>query len=78
MTALRKYGLDKELAEREQSKRDPEIEAQVAQLLEELSGEKVVAADLLQSLKSGEVLCKALNKVVPGAVRINAEYAHAV
>ena len=70
MSALRKYGLDKELAAREEAKRDPAIEAQVVRLLEELSGE-TVGADLLESLKSGEILCKALNTVVPGAVRIN-------
>ena len=39
--------------------------------MEEMSGE-AVEKDLLKSLKSGVILCKALNTVVPGAIpRIN-------
>jgi len=62
-----KHGLDKELAEKEEKKRNPEIEEKARKMLEEMSGEKV-DEDLLVSLKSGVVLCKALNAVIPGAV----------
>ncbi|GBG30485.1 Calponin-1 [Hondaea fermentalgiana] len=62
------YGLDKELAEREAAKRDPDLEERVRAYLEELTGEDV-GEDLLESLKDGTILCKAMNAVKPGVIK---------
>ncbi|CAK9017219.1 Calponin-3 (Calponin [Durusdinium trenchii] len=61
------YGLDKELAEREAAKRDVALEEKVAGWLSDVTGEDV-DADLLESLRDGVILCKAMNAVKPGAI----------
>lgn len=68
MADLAKFGLDRELYEREQAKRDPAMEDQVRKLILEMTGEAV--DDLLVDLKDGTILCECMNTVVPGAIKI--------
>ncbi|GBG25087.1 Calponin-1 [Hondaea fermentalgiana] len=64
-----KFGLDKELADHEASKREPELEAKVRDYVEQLSGKSFESDDMLESLKDGVLLCLMINHVKPGAVR---------
>mmetsp|Transcript_2824 Transcript_2824/g.4472 ORF Transcript_2824/g.4472 Transcript_2824/m.4472 type:complete len:273 (-) Transcript_2824:261-1079(-) len=64
-----KFGLDKELAEHEASKRDPEAERKVRDYVEQLSGKHFESDDMLESLHDGVLLCLMMNHVKPGAIR---------
>jgi hypothetical protein len=61
------FGLDKELKEKEEAKRDAAMEAKAQAFLEQLSGRKF-SGGFLESLKDGQILCLAMNKVKPGAI----------
>jgi hypothetical protein len=61
------FGLDKELKEKEEAKRDLAMEAKVQAFLEQLSGRKL-SGGFLESLKDGQILCLAMNKVKPGVI----------
>ena len=55
----RLFGMDAELYLKQQSKRDPQWELEVAEWIEEIVGEKLKNKnDLGESLKDGVILCK--------------------
>ncbi|KAJ3192283.1 hypothetical protein HK101_006783 [Irineochytrium annulatum] len=59
------YGLDKEIAEKLSSKYDPKREADARWYIETITGEKFASDDFQESLKSGVLLCKLMNKIRP-------------
>ncbi|KAI3652524.1 hypothetical protein MP228_001949 [Amoeboaphelidium protococcarum] len=66
------YGLDRELAEKQDSKYDLNQEQDAKEWIENVLGEKVFTqGDFLDGLKDGVVLLKLLNKVVPNTAKIN-------
>jgi len=66
-----RFGMDKEIYEREQAKRDPQVEFKVKTFLEALSGMEL-GDDLLASCCDGVAICEAMNTVKPGSIkRIN-------
>ncbi|XXQ36119.1 Calponin-homology (CH) domain-containing protein [Plasmodiophora brassicae] len=67
------YGLDKEIAEKIASKYDPAMEKEAQDWIEQVTAEKFKAG-FQESLKSGVILCKLLNRIKPGTVsRINTQ-----
>ena len=62
------YGMDKELAAKAAAKYDAGLEAQARQWIEMVTGERMGACELQLELKSGEMLCKLLNKISPGII----------
>lgn len=66
----RLYGFDAELYLKEQAKRDPAWEKNIADWMEAVLGEPLPdREDMWVSLKSGIVLIKLLNKLKPGTIR---------
>lgn len=63
------YGLDAELQRKATLKYDPVREQKAAQWLESMSGISQGDASFQEWLKSGVVLCEAINRIQPGAVR---------
>jgi len=63
------YGLDAEIKQKLASKFDPNKCAQAIAWLETVTGVKSEGASLHEYLKSGQVLCKAVNTIKPGAVK---------
>lgn len=63
------YGLDAELKRKQEAKYDPELEAQVVAWIETISGESKGDASVEDWLKNGQVLCKLVNAIKPGAVK---------
>jgi len=61
------YGLDAELADKEQYKWEPELERQALDWIENMTGEKITAP-FWESLKSGVLLCKTINRIRPGMI----------
>ncbi|KAJ3125321.1 hypothetical protein HK098_000385 [Nowakowskiella sp. JEL0407] len=59
------YGLDKELAEKQAMKYDPEREKAVREYIEAVTGEKFPLPGFQESLKDGVLLCKLMNKIQP-------------
>ncbi|KAJ1555746.1 hypothetical protein HK096_001777 [Nowakowskiella sp. JEL0078] len=59
------YGLDKELAEKQAAKYDPEREKQAREYIEAVTGEKFPLQSFQESLKDGVLLCKLMNKIMP-------------
>jgi hypothetical protein len=47
---------------------DPKLVAHALKYLQDLTGEKIAGMDFYEALKSGVVLCKALNKLRPGLI----------
>ncbi|KAI9003228.1 calponin homology domain-containing protein [Gaertneriomyces semiglobifer] len=65
MSDIPLYGLDKELAERQAAKYDPQREKQAREWIEEVVGEKFPSDDFQESLKNGVLLCKLIKKLSP-------------
>ncbi|KAM9968543.1 hypothetical protein ACTFIW_007693 [Dictyostelium discoideum] len=67
---VRLYGLDAELELKAQAKRDPQTEIELIKWIEKVIGEKLkFPDDLIESLRSGIVLCKLLNSLIPGTIK---------
>eukprot|EP00039_Didymoeca_costata_P031150 m.33429 g.33429 ORF g.33429 m.33429 type:complete len:188 (+) comp8537_c0_seq1:62-625(+) len=67
------YGMSAELEAKKAAKFNPQLEAEAKTWLEQLSGESCGDASFADWLKSGDVLCKAMNKLKPSpAIKINA------
>ena len=60
------YGIDRELAEKQKSKYDPQQEQEARLWIEQVIGERLPSTqDFISSLRSGVVLVKLLNKILP-------------
>jgi len=71
------YGLSAQVANKLASKRDPELEGEVLSWIEAVLGEKLPNGEYEEILKNGVVLCKLMNKLLPGSVsRINETGTH--
>lgn len=62
------YGMTAELERKKAAKHDPELERQARQWIEAVTGERI-GPDFQEGLKSGEILCKLINNIKPGAVK---------
>eukprot|EP00038_Savillea_parva_P007173 m.168331 g.168331 ORF g.168331 m.168331 type:complete len:185 (-) comp12942_c0_seq1:245-799(-) len=62
------YGMSAEVQKRISAKHNPELEAQAVQWLETLTGQSKEGT-LGEWLHDGQILCKALNALSPGAVK---------
>lgn len=66
------FGLDKEIAARMEAKRDKGLEAKCCDWVRQVSGlpfQATTGEELIPVLKDGVILCEAMNKVQPGAIR---------
>jgi len=63
------FGLDRELKEKEEAKRDLALERKVQNYVEELAGERFASDNFFAALKDGVLLCKMMNTVKPGAIK---------
>jgi len=64
------YGINKEAAEKMAMKYDTELEKDVVEWIEKVTGEKKGADETVQEwLKNGQVLCKLANKIKPDTVK---------
>eukprot|EP00053_Salpingoeca_punica_P008004 m.72551 g.72551 ORF g.72551 m.72551 type:complete len:184 (+) comp14420_c1_seq17:53-604(+) len=60
------YGLSAELQQKAKEKYDPKLEAEARVWLEQLTGKPI--NDFVGDLKSGVIICEALNAIKPGSV----------
>jgi len=60
-------GIDQDLAHKKVAKYDPQLEAEVVEWIESVTGESK-AGSMHGWLKSGQVLCRLANKITPGAI----------
>jgi len=67
MASLPKFGMDKELADKENAKRDIKLEAQILGWVSQVTGQQV-SGDFIGSLKNGVVLCQLMNSLIPGSI----------
>jgi len=63
------YGLDAELARKQAAKYDVELEKEVTDWIEAVSGEKKGDQEVEDWLRDGTVLCKLANTIVPGTIK---------
>jgi len=71
------YGLSAQVANKLASKRDPDLEAEVLAWIEAILGEALPKGNYEDILKDGVVLCKLMNKMMPGSVpKINTTGTH--
>jgi len=69
VNGVRLFGLDAEVHLKLQAKRDPELEQKLGEWVATVIGEPLeYPDDIIQSLKSGIVLCKLVNKLQPGII----------
>jgi len=61
------YGLDAELKSRRDQSFDPKLEREALQWISSVTGEHL-SGSIYESLKSGIVLCKLMNKLQPGKI----------
>ncbi|EGG24025.1 hypothetical protein DFA_06163 [Cavenderia fasciculata] len=67
---IRVYGLDAELELKAQSKRDPQYEKELGKWIEGATGMKLeYQDDLIESLRSGIVLCTLVNILLPETIK---------
>ncbi|GAM22729.1 hypothetical protein SAMD00019534_059040 [Acytostelium subglobosum LB1] len=67
---IRVFGLDAELELKAQSKRDPNFERELATWIEQATGMKLqYPNDLIESLRSGIVLCTLINVLIPDTIK---------
>ncbi len=62
------YGLDAELARKQQDKYDPELEREVQEWMEAVTGEAFGEGSFASQLRSGERLCRLANALRAGSV----------
>eukprot|EP01128_Nolandella_sp_AFSM9_P012476 TRINITY_DN9319_c0_g1_i1.p1 TRINITY_DN9319_c0_g1~~TRINITY_DN9319_c0_g1_i1.p1 ORF type:complete len:833 (-),score=114.58 TRINITY_DN9319_c0_g1_i1:178-2676(-) len=62
-----RYGMDKDLKEKQEDNYDHELEDRVLDWIEDITG--VESDSLYLSLKSGELLCKLISAISPGSVK---------
>jgi len=67
MAGLR--GLDAELAAKQKAKYDPELEKEVVNWIETITGAKKGDEEIADWLKDGLVLCKLVNTIKPGTIK---------
>ncbi|KAL0078626.1 calponin homology domain-containing protein [Phycomyces blakesleeanus] len=60
------YGLDREIQKKLDSKYSVEREQEAREWIEETIGEQLPSDDFHESLKDGVILCKVIEKLVPG------------
>ncbi|EFA76728.1 hypothetical protein PPL_09479 [Heterostelium album PN500] len=67
---IRVYGMDAELELKAQSKRDPAFEKELSQWIEQATGLTMeFPNDLIESLRSGIVLCTLINVLIPDTIK---------
>uniref|UniRef100_A0A1W7RA61 Calponin n=1 Tax=Hadrurus spadix TaxID=141984 RepID=A0A1W7RA61_9SCOR len=62
------YGLSAQVANKLAGKRDPELEAECLAWMSAVMGEKFPSAPYDEILKDGTVLCRLMNKLMPGCI----------
>ncbi|KAG0207542.1 Muscle-specific protein 20 [Mortierella sp. NVP41] len=70
MSDQRKFGIDREIAAKLASKYDVGREVEARQWIETVVGEPFPFAEFQPSLKDGVILCKLMNVLIPGFVKI--------
>lgn len=63
------YGIDKELAAKQQAKYDPQREREAREWIEAVTGEPLPSASFQESLKNGAILCKIFQTIQPGSIK---------
>ncbi|KAF9906505.1 Muscle-specific protein 20 [Linnemannia zychae] len=72
MSGPRKYGIDREIAAKLAAKYDVGREAEAREWIETVIDEKFPLPDFHASLKDGVILCKLMNVLIPGFVKVKA------
>ncbi|KAF8983325.1 Muscle-specific protein 20 [Entomortierella lignicola] len=72
MSAPRKYGIDREIAAKLAAKYDVGREVEAREWIEAVIGEPFPSPEFQPSLKDGVILCKLINVLIPGFVKIKA------
>uniref|UniRef100_A0A2I9LP82 Muscle-specific protein 20 n=1 Tax=Centruroides hentzi TaxID=88313 RepID=A0A2I9LP82_9SCOR len=62
------YGLSAQVANKIAGKRDPELEAEVLEWISTILGEKLPKGSYEEILRDGTVLCRLMNKLMPGCI----------
>jgi len=62
------YGLSAQVAGKIAGKRDPQAEQEVLEWIEAVSGERLPNAPYEEVLRDGQVLCRLMNKLIPGSI----------
>jgi len=65
----RLYGLDAEVHKKMEAKRDPQLEITIGSWIIDVTKEKLeYPDDIIESLRSGIILCKLVNTIQPGTI----------
>eukprot|EP01098_Paradermamoeba_levis_P003671 TRINITY_DN1647_c0_g1_i1.p1 TRINITY_DN1647_c0_g1~~TRINITY_DN1647_c0_g1_i1.p1 ORF type:complete len:527 (+),score=161.20 TRINITY_DN1647_c0_g1_i1:1671-3251(+) len=67
---IRLYGMDAELEQKMQGKRDKDFEQKLADWIGEILDEKLPDQPLDDVLKSGIILCRIVNQIWPGTIKV--------
>ncbi|KAF9929031.1 Calponin-3 [Modicella reniformis] len=70
MSTPTKYGMDREIAAKLAAKYDVGREVEARQWIEAVIGESLPHPDFQTSLKDGVILCKLMNVLIPGFVKV--------
>ncbi|KAF9585079.1 Muscle-specific protein 20 [Lunasporangiospora selenospora] len=70
--ATRKFGIDREIAAKLAAKYDPLREEEAREWIEQVIEEPLPCPGFQESLKDGVILCKLINVLIPGFVKVKA------
>jgi len=62
------YGLSAQIANKIAGKRDPQAEQEVIEWIEAITGERFPNLPYEDALRDGQILCKLMNKMIPGCI----------
>lgn len=62
------YGLSAQVANKLASKRDPELEGEIMNWIQQVLGEKLPSGPYEEVLRDGQILCRVMNKLMPGCI----------
>jgi len=63
------FGLSAQVANKLAGKRDPQLEAEVLQWIEQIMGQKLPSGPYDEILRDGVILCNFMNKLMPGCIQ---------